>query len=60
MDETPFVPKQVVEYLKETYSLQNMIGGCAVEEPAQAIGYLNGVYDVINRLEAISKEDDRD
>lgn len=59
MDETPFVPKQVVEYLKETYSLQSIID-TNISDPAHFVGYLCGVYDVINRLEAISKEDDRD
>lgn len=59
MDETPFVPKQVVEYLKETYSLQSIID-TNISDPAHFVGYLRGVYDVINRLEAISKEDDRD
>ena len=58
MDETPFVSKQIVAYLKETYSLQNMIG--IKKEPAQYVGFISGVYDVINLLEAISKEDDRD
>ena len=59
MDETPFVPKQVVEYLKETYSLQRIID-TNISDPAHFVGYQHGVYDVINRLEAISKEDDRD
>ena len=59
MDETPFVPKQVVSYLKETYSLQNLVGS-KTEDSAQYVGFIRGVYAVINRLEAISKEDDRD
>ena len=58
MDETPFVSKQIVAYLKEKYSLQNMIGFS--KEPAEYVVFLHGVYEVINLLDAISKEDDRD
>ncbi|WP_196599035.1 hypothetical protein [Pectinatus frisingensis] len=61
MDETPFVPKQVVSWLKQSYSTTNLIGGLKdFKTTDEAVGYMKGVYEVINTLDALSREDDKD
>lgn len=55
----PYVPKELCEYLRDIYSLQNVLSIPAFDKAKMskvAMGYLHGINAVIERLEAIQRE----
>lgn len=56
----PFVDKLIVSYLKEVYSNRELLDMTKKEYPAKAIGFMYGVQEVINRLEAISLREEEE
>lgn len=60
-DRLPFVDKSIVRYLKELYDNRYLFELCKHEGLTSdtALGFMMGVQQVIDRLDAIStKEDD--
>lgn len=60
----PFVDKKIVEYLKDTYSTSNMLYEVNRRytelNDSRAIGFMEGVNEVIYRLNAIvSRQEQR-
>ena len=63
----PYVPKEVCEYLRDTYSLPNVLDQVTYKvkssvDSAVALGMMMGVNMAIERLEAIvaQQEGDKD
>lgn len=56
----PFVDKKVVSYLKEVYDNRFLLEIVKKEEmnADAAIGYMRGVQQIIDRLDALSTRDD--
>lgn len=52
----PYVSKEVCKYLRETYTLPSVLQRCAstAKNADLSIGYMAGVNEVIERLEAIT------
>ena len=57
----PFIDKQVVEYLKEIYSLENIVPQLTrLSNDGNKVGFVLGVQEVLGRLTAIVKEQEGD
>lgn len=55
----PFVDKVIIEYLKRTYDLRGLLADTSnLSNSDAAIGYMLGVQEVINRLEALATRED--
>lgn len=52
----PFVDVRVVNYLKDHYTLDTLLDRTDGEEANFTIGFMNGVQEVINHLDAIVRE----
>lgn len=55
----PYVSKELCDYLRECYSLQNMLSIKEFDKPKMskvALGYMHGVDAVISMLEGIYRE----
>lgn len=48
----PYVSKEICSYLRDTYKLQNVCN-MIHENDSRAIGFMQGIDEVISRLEAI-------
>lgn len=57
---TVFVPKNIPEYLRQIFSMDNMLADAAKQDAERTIGYIEGVLAVIQTLEVISREDEED
>ena len=55
---TVFVPKNIPEYLRLVFSMDNMLVDADKQDAERTIGYIEGVLAVIQTLEVISREDD--
>lgn len=53
IDKIPFVDVRVVNYLKTHYTLNSLLDLTDGEEANFTIGFMNGVQEVINHLDAI-------
>lgn len=59
MDERlPFVDKSIIKHLKEVYDNRELLVLTKAVAPAEAIGFMKGVQEVVNRLEAIATRED--
>ena len=58
----PYVPKEVCEYLRDTYSLPHVLYQVTGADSAMALGMMVGINLMIERLEAIvaQQEGDKD
>ena len=54
----PYVSKEVCKYLRETYTLPSVLQRCAYTDKNAdlSIGFMTGVNEVIERLEAITSQ----
>jgi len=59
-DRTPFVPKQLVQYLKGLFTPQYFIDGAANKTAERGLGFMEGAVAIISLLDSISREDDAD
>lgn len=59
-DRLPFVDKKVVSYLKEVYDNRFLLEIVKKEEmnADASIGFMQGVQQIIDRLDALSTRDD--
>lgn len=55
-EKLPYVDKQLLDYLEETYHISIMLTERQIRNPAETIGYIRGVRDVIDRLRFIYRE----
>ncbi len=53
-DELPFVPLDVVDYLKNIYTMSSMISKKDVDNNDEHIGYIKGVNEVIDILDGLA------
>lgn len=51
-DKVPYVPKEVIVYLEETFSIDFIINKRS-ENGSELVGYIKGTRDVINHLKSI-------
>lgn len=57
----PYVSKELCEYLRKTYNLPTVLHNVNAEYTGdEAVGYLVGVNEVIERLEAIQVQQEED
>lgn len=59
-DRLPFVDKKIVAYLKEVYDTRFLLEICRNDDrnADAAIGFMQGVQQIIDRLDALSTRDD--
>lgn len=58
-DGLPFVPLEVVEYLKDVYDVDYLLT-TKVSSSEELVGYIKGVRTVIQSLDALSKRKESD
>jgi hypothetical protein len=60
----PYVSKELCVYLREVYSLPNVIHALeacnAVENADMSMGFLAGINSIVERLEAIQAQQEED
>lgn len=61
----PFVDKRVVEYLEKTYTMKFCVNKCISNMDTEiegdfALGYMAGVVEIIDRLNAIVRQQEGD
>lgn len=57
----PYVSKELCEYLRKTYNLPTVLRNVNTEYTGdEAVGYLVGVNEVIERLEAIQVQQEEE
>ena len=55
----PFIDKTIISYLKRTYTLRSLLSDTSnLSNSDVVIGYMYGVQEVINRLEALATRED--
>lgn len=58
VEKEPFVDKTIIAYLKEVYTTRELLSLTKDMSPALSIGYMQGVQEIINRLEAIATREE--
>lgn len=53
----PYVPPEIVAYLKDVYTPQNLMYSQTFRSSEEQMGYIKGVLNVIDRLESLSKRE---
>jgi len=60
-EKVPYVSLELCKYLREIYSLPSVLKGSKRDKDSSYfVGYLNGINDVIERLEALQVQQEED
>lgn len=57
MLEAPYIPNEIIEYLKKAFNIHYCIGVMEnTKNASEAIGFIKGVMEVINHLDILNAE----